>query len=103
MVRSIHPGGRKGRLILSNKRAIVLQQGGQCRRAGGGGGGGGERMVDSCTTASTLTNLLYSLTRAPVFFSFLGEQGRAWLPAAPLGSLGIYKICVEFPPTMSRP
>jgi len=34
MVYTIHTGGRKGSLILSNNRAIVLQQGGQCRRAG---------------------------------------------------------------------
>jgi len=58
MVYSILSGGRKGTLILSNHRAIVLHQGGQCRWAGGGGerggggGGGGERMVDSCTVAS---------------------------------------------------
>jgi len=45
MVNSIHTGGRKGSLILSNNRAIVLHQGGQC-----GWAGGDEGMVDSCTT-----------------------------------------------------
>jgi len=40
MVYSIQTGGRKGILILSNDRALVLLQGGQCRWAGGGGGDG---------------------------------------------------------------
>jgi len=35
MVYSIHTGGRKGSLIPSHDRAIVLHQGGQCRWAGG--------------------------------------------------------------------
>jgi len=44
MVYSTQTGGRKGSLILSKTRAIVLHHGGQCRW---------ERMVDSCKTAST--------------------------------------------------
>ena len=35
MVYSIRTGGRKGSLILSNSRAIVLHQGVKCRWAGG--------------------------------------------------------------------